>query len=291
MTGVLVVFFYGSILFCVIASAHRLMRFIRAPLHLRWEIYQGSSVYETSDWWAKPPPRLARKFASAFLDILFLRDFYRRNRSLWYFLYPFHLGIYLIILWHAWLFIAALALNAETATFWGLVWGHGATGLAFFGGTGILIKRLSEEDLRIYYPPIHYLKWIFLLLTLLGGFYAVHFHFNASMPELFRYMKIQLAFENFEHKLHPAPATAAHVLFASVWLIYLPFSHVFQLFFRYYHMLRWDDVPNLRGSLIERKVKKNLDQPIGWSAFHIPSGKKWGEAVSDIKGSTITDQR
>jgi nitrate reductase gamma subunit len=290
MTNVVVVLFYASILFCVIASAYRLVKFMRAPLHLRWEIYRGSSVYETSDWWAKPLPSLFEKLTSAFLDILFLRDFYHRNRGLWYFLYPFHLGIYLIILWHAWLFIAAMVLDAETAPFWGLVWGHGATGLALIGGTGILIKRLLKEDLKIYYPPIHYLKWIFLLLTLLGGFYTVHFYFNASMPNLLKYIKIQLAFENFEHKFHPAPATAAHVLSASVWLIYLPFSHLFQLFFRYYHMLRWDDVPNLRGNLIERKVKELLNQPLGWSAAHIPSGKKWSELASDRKGSTTKDQ-
>jgi len=164
----------------------------------------------------------------------------------------------------------------------GLVWGHVATGLAFVGGVGILIQRIVNEDLKVYYPNIHYAKWIFMLLTLLGAFYAVNIHFNAQMPTLLKYVREQVTFQDLEHKLHPALAPASHVLFVSVWLIYFPFSHIMQLFFRYYHHLRWDDEPNLRGSRIERKVKELLEQPVTWSAPHIQSGKKWREVATEV---------
>jgi hypothetical protein len=87
------------------------------------------------------------------------------------------------------------------------------------------------------------------------------------MPALLKYVREQVTFADFEHKLHPALAPALHVLFASVWLVYLPFSHVFQLFFRYYHYVRWDEVPNRRGGEVERRVKELLERPVTWSVL------------------------
>ncbi len=100
------------------------------------------------------------------LDLLFLREFYHRNRRFWYPLYVFHLGLYLLILWHAWLFIRSVVGGIETVSIFGWVWGTFSTLLTFIGGIAILIMRIKDEELKVYYPSIHYLKWIFLLLTL-----------------------------------------------------------------------------------------------------------------------------
>jgi len=278
--GAMILFiFYGSILFFILATALRVRRYVNAPVHLHWELYKGSSIYELTEWWTKIHNTFGKKLWSMVLDFLFLREFYHRNRRFWYPLYAFHIGLYLLILWHAWLFTVAGTLSTETASNMGLIWGHIATGLAFFGGIGILSERLIDEDLRLYYPPIHYFKWVYLLFIIIVGFYSVHFYFGA------------LAFDSFEDKLHPTPITAAHVLFASVWLIYLPFSHVFQLFFRYYHYLRWDDVPNVRGSEIERRIKEHLERPTTWSAPHIQSGKRWREVASDLQQTPLTEPK
>jgi nitrate reductase gamma subunit len=282
--GVLVLFvFYGSILFFIIATALRVRRCMNAPIHLHWELYKGSSIYELTDWWAKTHSTFGPKLWSMLLDILFLREFYHRNRKLWYPLYVFHFGLYLLILWHVWLFIRSVTLEIEGASVFGWVWGTFSTLLTFTGGIAILIMRIKDEELKVYYPPIHYVKWIFFLLTLVGGVIAVDVHFHSSMPALLKYVREQVTFGDFEHKLHPSLAPALHVLFASVWLIYLPFSHVFQLFFRYYHFLRWDDVPNVRGGVIENSVKKLLEHPVTWSAPHIQSGKRWREVASELE--------
>jgi nitrate reductase gamma subunit len=216
------------------------------------------------------------------LDLLFLREFYHRNRRFWYPLYVFHLGLYLLILWHAWLFIRSVVGGIETVSIFGWVWGTSSTLLTFIGGIAILIMRIKDEELKVYYPPIHYVKWIFLLLTLIGGVYAVDVHFKSSMPALLKYVREQVTFTDFQHKLHPALAPALHILFASVWLVYLPFSHVFQLFFRYYHFLRWDDVANVRGSEVGRRIKEHLERSVTWSAPHIQSGKRWSEVASEL---------
>jgi nitrate reductase gamma subunit len=281
MGGMILFIFYGSILFFIVASVLRGVKYASAPLHLHWELYEGSSVYELTDWWTKTGNTVGKKLRSMVWDILLLRQFYRRNRGFWYPLYAFHAGLYLLILWHAWLFISAVSVTGETASSFGWVLGTFATALTFIGGTGILLMRVWDADLRVYYPPIHYLKWVFILLTLAGGIYAVDIHFQSSMPVLLKYVREQVTFADFEHKLHPALAPALHILFASAWLICLPFSHVFQLFFRYYHHLRWDDVPNQRGSEVERRVKGLLRRPVTWSGPHIPAGKRWEEVASE----------
>jgi len=275
--------FYGSILFFIIAAALRVRKCVNAPLHLHWELYKGSSVYELTEWWGKTHSTFGPKLWSMLLDILSLREFYHRNRKLWYPLYVFHLGLYLLILWHVWLFIRSVTVEIEGASVFGWAWGTFSTLLTFTGGIAILIMRIKDEELKVYYPPIHYVKWIFLLLTLVGGVIAVDIHFKSSMPTLLKYVREQVTFANFEHKLHPSFGPALHIAFASVWLIYLPFSHVFQLFFRYYHYLRWDDVPNVRGGVIENSVKKLLEQPVTWSAPHIQSGKRWREVASELE--------
>ncbi len=280
MGGLILVVFYGSILFCLIVSALKIVHYASAPLHLHWEIFQGSSLYESTDWWDHPPVRFLEKLKTVAADLFFLRGYYRRDRELWIVLYLFHLGIYLLILWHIWLFAGSVLLDVSRASAFGRVWGHLATGLAFAGGAGILLQRIAHEDLRIYYPPIHYIKWIFILITLLGGFYSVDFYFGGKMPALLKYVRDQVTFQDFEHKIHPALATGSHALFASVWLVYLPFSHMMKLFFRYYHHLRWDEVPNRKGSLVEARIKALLTLPITWSAPHIRSGKTWSEVAS-----------
>ena len=225
--GAMILFiFYGSILFFILATALRVRKSMNAPIHLHWELYKGSSVYELTEWWGKTGSAFGEKLWPMILDILFLREFYHRNRRFWYPLYAFHIGLYLLILWHAWLFVRAVAGGIETVSIFGWVWGTFSTLLAFIGGLFIFVMRMTDEELKVYYPPIHYLKWILLLVTLAGGVYAVDVHFKSSMPALLKYVREQVTFADFGYKLHPALGPALHVLFASVWLVYLPFSHV-----------------------------------------------------------------
>ena len=193
----------------------------------------------------------------------------------------FHIGLYLLILWHAWLFIAALVMDAETARVWGIVWGHVATAMITIGAIGILIWRLADADMRAYYPRTHFIKWLFVIITLGGGFYSVQFFFDGSSIELMRYVNGQLQFD-LAHKVNPDLLPALHMLFISAWLIYLPFSHVMHLVFKYYHELRWDHVPNLRGSTLEKKIESLLERRVSWSDPIIQTGMKWGEVAAGM---------
>jgi len=275
------VIFYGSILFCLIMSGIRIWRYIKIPLHLRWEVYHGSSIYEQQDSWTRTNAGLKGKLGQAASDILLLKGYYRHNRSFWWVLFPFHLGLYLLFIWHCWIFVVPLIIGTGAADYWSLILGHTGTVLVLFGGLGILISRLTTPKLRAYYPAIHYFKWIFVLVTLVGGFYAVYMHFNNDMTSVTLYVGSQLAFQ-LEHKLNPPLLMSLHVLIISFWLIYLPFSHIMRLFLRYYHVFRWDYVPNRKGSAVEQHVTKLLGKPVIWSAGHIQTGKTWREVIREL---------
>ncbi len=125
-----------------------MVKVARTPLHLHWELYKGSSIYELTEWWAKTHNPFGEKLWSMILDILSLREFYRRNRRFWYPLFIFHVGLYLLILWHLWLFIGAVVASAETASSFGWVWGTCATALTFIGGAMILWMRVTDKELK-----------------------------------------------------------------------------------------------------------------------------------------------
>ncbi len=275
--GILVlVIFYGGGLFCIVASLWRMITIARAPMHLRWELYREGSVYQMNDWWTRPQTSLGEKFVSAVLDVVTLREYYHRNRGFWFVLYPFHLGLYSLILWHIWLFATALLVKEGGATVAAMVWGHASAALIVIGGAGVVIMRLSSEKMNVFYPKLHYLKWAFVVITLAGGFYATQYYLG--MTGLLDYVREQLSF-NWQHKLNPPLFTSIHVVTLAAWLIYIPFGHIMQVFSKYYHDLRWDHIPNTQGSNIERNVVKLLGGKVNWSGPHIQTGSTWVEVA------------
>ncbi len=283
MGGLVLLLFYGSILFCVAASAVRTRRYLSAPLPLRGEIYRSGPVDELTDRSAGSSRGFGEQVRGMILDVLLLRDFCLRNKGFWYFLIPFHAGIYLLLVWHLWLFITALVLPADSAWGGGIILGHLATAFCLIGGVGILLRRLVDPESRVYYPRLHYLKWVLIILLLLTGLLAVVLHFDSSTSELVRYVKAQVTFQELELKLLPALAPASHVFLVSFLLLYLPFSHTLQVFFRYYQQLRWDDALIARGSAMERKVEEHLSRPVSWSAPHVGSGRSWGQVIREAE--------
>jgi nitrate reductase gamma subunit len=272
------IIFYGSIAFCLTALLAQLIRFIKAPVHLRWEIYREDYSPTTSGDNERYPHGCYRKIKTIVPDVLLLRGYYQQRRFYWIFLYMFHLGIYTLFLWHIYLFAIPLSgrsINSE----WALMWGHSSTGLAFIGALGILILRITVKEMRTCYPAIGYFKWIFILASLAGGFLAVFFHFGNSITDVIVYVDRQLDFD-WAYKLNSPLMPSLHVLVASMWLIYLPFSHVMKLAFRYYHELRWDFVRNTGRGRLARAMEKNLARPVSWSAVHVNPDQSWATLIA-----------
>lgn len=283
--GILVlVFFYGSALFCLTVLLVKAIGYSRAPMQLNWKPAAASAVHELPEQWQVSAGSALKKLATIVVDILLLRGYYRRDRRFWSVLYLFHGGLYLLILWHAWLFIAAAVRNAPGVPTWGIVWGHAATTMVFGGAVGIPVFRALDSNLRNYYPPIHFVKWLVMVLTMAAGFYAVQVYFGGDPSKLLQYVGHQLEF-NIKYKINAPVPTSAHLLLAVPWLIYLPYSHITRMFFRYLNVLRWDNLPNVPGNAVGGKVTEMMRNPMSWSAPHIQPADRWDRAVAELPGS------
>ena len=103
----LYLFTYFSIIVFIVLVASKIIKYANAPVHVRWELYPvahepkknkyGGSYYEDAEWWKHTVHKSHFAELWAMLEeIIFLKGVYVHNRKLWYFSFPFHLGLYLI---------------------------------------------------------------------------------------------------------------------------------------------------------------------------------------------------
>ncbi len=291
---------YFAYVFIVAMYTAKIVKFMKAPVHLRWDLYPvlheehwryGGSYYETPEWWTQPRPRnRVRGFLHLLAHNFYLGDYFRINRGYWMALYPWHLGFILIITFHIFCFLAAVAMllglsiGADAsgvglaAYYLILVTGVASFVLGALGSVGLLIKRLTDADLRRYAAPLNYLNYLFFLLVFLSGLSAWLF----SDPTFSEYREFWKSLISFQAP-HVGAASAAHILLFSLFLIYLPYTRSMHYISRFlaYFRIRWDDEPNERGSRIEQQISELLQGRMSWSAPHIGAGYSWAEAAAN----------
>lgn len=291
---------YVSILFFLSAVTWKTIKYARMPVHLRWELYPvahetrrkyGGSRLEELDWWTKPRRKsYFGEIKYILREGLLFEKCYRNNRGLWYFTYPFHMGLFLLAGWLILLFIGALVIPAgipvaKSASAWVwtihyLILGVGITSLVLgtFGCAGLLIRRSTNERLKIYTAPIDYFNLSFILAVLLSGLFSWYF-FDPAFATAREFMK---SLVTFSPTTTINPAMTISIILFSLLLIYLPFTPMIHGLAKYftYHRVFWEDEPNLSGGDIEKKVAKLLNQPVSWTAPHIQQGKRWKEIAS-----------
>ncbi len=294
----------ATYVFCaliIISFAAKVVRYAKMPPHLRWELYPlpgdtkrpwGGSYLEESEWWTKPREAKSLLGELKFMgrEVLFFKEYYHRNRSYWYLVYPFHMGIFLFVGFFALLLVGALtmvggvAVSAESANAWGkvvyymtLVVGGAGFVLGIVGGVGLFIRRLIDQDLKPYTERIGYFNLLFVLVVFLTGLFSWAFadHTFATARE---YVNSLITFKgagNIDTLI------AAHIILLALLLAYMPFTNMMHFFAKWFsfHRVRWDDVPNLRGSNLERRLGPWLNQPVSWSAPHIQRVKRWADVA------------
>ncbi len=297
MNAFLAIFTYFSYVFIIAMYTIKAIKYLKLPVHLRWELYPvvheekysyGGSRLEELDWRLKPPQKhYLRGLGFLLKEYFTLGEYFKRNRGYWYSLYPWHVGFILIIVFHILCFLGALVMtsgvvvspssqNIIGSILYYLIMLTGVVG--FFSGTagsiGIFIKRVADIDLKTYASPINYFTYIFTLIVFLSGLYGWYF-IDPTFSE-YRGFWEGLVTLNY---IHIDTGTAAHIILFNLFLIYLPFTrsmHYITRFFAFF-LIRWDDEPNRKGSSLEHRLKVLLNQNISWSAPHIKAGKKWSE--------------
>jgi nitrate reductase gamma subunit len=279
----------------------KLVKIARMPVHLRWELYPviyepksryGISYYEDIKEWQKNRQKTVRKGIIFLLKENFkFGEYFKRNRGYWVVMFPWHIGFILIVAFHILCFFGALVMvagipvAAESTIILGRIFYYLillAGLISFiagaFGSIGLIIKRLSDRDLKSFATLQNYFNYFFTLVVFMSGLYAWYF-VDPTFSQYREFWKGMITLS----PSHVEPATAAHIILFALFLIYLPFTrslHYITKFFAYL-WVRWDDRPNLRESKMEKNIEECLNRPVSWSAPHIRSGRTWAEITSE----------
>lgn len=298
MSGVMMVVLYGLLAVFAVGFVVRSVRLARLPVHLRWELapiphekgkgHYGGSYLEELDWWTKPREKsLVAEARYMLLEILFLKAVWEHNRRLWWFSFPFHVGLYLLIgaagllgimVLGGVMGVAAVTASPLRAGTTVVAWAGYALGAV--GAVGLLAKRLFDPTLRDFTPPAALLN-VALLLALFGTGLGV-----LASGDYAEVMTAALTSLATARAATTVPGVVvAHVGVTLVFLAYLPFTPMMHVVAKYftYHEVRWNDEPLERGSRMEREVERLLAQPVSWAGPHLRAdGKKtWVDIATE----------
>lgn len=299
---------YASLVIFIIAVALRINKFRKTPMHLRWELYpvahekdhldHGGSYMENFEWWKKKRSTSTVSMLSRMIpEMLLIKTLWENNRPLWFRSFPFHFGLYMLIVFTGLLFagviceMAGVAVSAASSSAFGAVLFYvtklmGAFGmlLALIGSIGLLIRRLADTELEGYTAYSHVFNLVFFLAAL-GVAFLAFVTVDSSFDLARGYIHSLITFG-----LQPAGSwlVTLEVVLVSLLIAYIPLTHMSHFFTKYftYHSVLWDDEPNKPGSSIESRLLEYLNYPVSWSAPHIAGGgkKTWADiATEEVK--------
>ena len=290
MKFLLFILAYVAVLASVGIMLKKICGYRKKPIHLRWELYPvahdpkgrdayGGSYFEENEWWkTKQESSLIGAIRGFLMEAALLHATYVHNRPLWYFSYPFHIGLYLVI-GSLGLTILCALFGLSSGFIFGLALYTGVFGyLAILvGSAGLLHRRLNTPDLRKYSMPEHYFNLgLFIAFAVLGLLAT----FNPERSVAF-----------IRGLIFFSPATAdisflyaLYLLVCYVILVWVPFSFMGHAFMKYFtwHDIRWGDQPTQDNPEIQKRMGETLVRPVSWKAPHIQGdGKKnWAEVAT-----------
>lgn len=281
-------------------NAVRVVKFLRMPAPLRWELYPipkgpearqryGGSYFEDSDWWTKAPKTGHRSELSFVVkEVFLLRGVWENFRALWLWSWLLHWGLYLYLL------ATLLALvnvflpargNFGTLHAAALCSYRLACPLGLTGAVGLLVMRSRHPRLRGFTTRIR----IFDLL-LLGSIFATGIPLLTSELAGLHSMIDNLV--RFPASLGDHPVVwLLHAGLLAFFLAYFPFTHMTHAYMKYFtwHQVRWDDSPSMRDPHATKNLAVNLQRQASWAAPHIAAGgtAKWSEVIADPNGNGV----
>jgi len=274
------VFIIGSLAVFVFILVYRTIRIINLPTHLRWELAPiphekdkskyGGSYFEEYEWWRKPrqKSRIAVIKYMA-IEILLLRAIWKHNRALWPLSLAFHTGIYLVVLAVLLSIISALVSIGGIASEVLLditsviaIIGYILGGL---GVIGLILKRISDADLRPFNSFSTYFNLLFLGAIFVTGFIS-WLQQGSLAADMSLLIKQTLTLDN---AINIALPLSLHISLSLLFLIYLPLTNMIHFVAKYftYHEIRWDDEP--QDTKMTEEIRRLMEQPVGWSSPHI----------------------
>ncbi len=287
---------YIAIVLFLVMIIQRLLKIATAPRHLRWELYPvphekqrasyGGSRLEEVDWWTKYEKKdLLGEIRVMAAEIIFLKGVWEKNKELWLGSFPFHFGLYILIINLFFLIISGILQlsgvrvdiggNGLGLVLYYVVYILAIAGsvIGFIGSVRLLFSRIANSDLALYSTTSHYFN-----IVLIGLIYFSLLFWTVSegnfVEGLVGYYAGIISFSGFTQ----LPSIGyVHIVLVLFFMAYLPLTHMTHFFTKYftYHRVRWEDEANLPGSKIKEQVSKYLNMPVTWAAPHIGAdGKK-----------------
>ncbi len=219
-------------------------------------------------------------------EILFLKALREHNRRLWWFSFPFHIGLYVLTLIAGFFLLSgvavALGLHGPGLGLSGVIRGFSGVGciLGVAGSVGLLLSRLFSDKMRNTTTPVAIFNLVLLLAVFVTGGLTV-----LSVQDYAGY-GVEYVASLFTARPVPDLPTiySVHLVVVLAFLAYLPFSQMMHFVAKYftYHQVRWDDRPLEAGGRMERKVLELLSQPVTWAAPHVGADghRNWVEVAT-----------
>ncbi len=294
MTGLALTAWIGVALGVFITgTAWRLLRYLRAPVHLRWDLYPvaheplprrryGGSYLEEREWWTRTRRRdLGGEIGVMAAEILLLKGVRDHNRRLWRASAPFHWGLYLLAATTAGVTVLAAGWRWPGAAAVLDVTGAAGGGLLLLGAAALLVLRSTDRGLATYTTILDRAN-----LALLAVFGALSVAVALSAGGVAGAAGLLGAMARGQRVAVPA-LTGVQMACGSLFLLYLPFTRMIHFLAKYftYHQVRWDDRALEPGSRMARRVSAALDYGVDWSAPHVQHGKTWAEVAASMPGN------
>jgi nitrate reductase gamma subunit len=278
------------------------------PVHLRWELYPvahetkrpyGGSYFEDLNWWDKPRSKsLIGELKFMVTELFFFRLYYRLRRKYWYWVYPFHMGTFLLVGWFVLLLVGAIYsltgidIGSVSSSIWGtlvyyftLIVGVVGFFTAGLGIIGLLVLRVTDRSLKRYTTPFDYINMLFILAIIISGLVAWYL-FDREFVTLREFVKSLITFNPM---ISVNPVTYSNALLICIFLIYSPFTRMTHYIAKYftYHKVLWDDIPNMDTDDTGKQLKQLLNQVPNWSDPHIQPGRSWKQLAEDMPDDKI----
>ncbi len=252
----------------------------KMPINVRWEIYpvphgkkDDGSYLEETNWISKEHKKNAiAEITEPLKEILYLHRVKEFNTyGLWIWSMALHWGLWLMFLWIFLIIIAQFFTVINLSNF--ILIPYLAYILGVIGCTGLIFKRLLNEDLKLYTSGIDYFNLFFLLSIFISGFLmAIKENFvNENFAYVNGIANLNLALSEI------SIITIIHFVLFEIFLIYIPFSRFFHgpVKFFTFHKILWDDEYQKKGSSAEKSIMQQLNFKVKWVGPHILPEQSW----------------
>ena len=150
--------------------------------------------------------------------------------------------------------------------------GTAGAALGLLGAVGLLVRRLTSRELRIYNTGgdfFNLLAFAVTLALLLVGYWVR----PAGSPGP---VAILRGAATWDTALQLPAILAAGLALGAVLLAYIPMTHMSHFIAKFftYHQVRWDERANVAGGSIERKMAEYLMYRPTWAAYHVGADGK-----------------